>query len=252
MGLDAYIHYVCPFRPGGEHGALVELDRMANVLRVMQQHGVPEVTFEVRQPDGVARRTIRRAEAEEGVRRRDTLAGTCAVCPVSAPRQVPGCRVRIDYPFDDVALEVIREALELDAGTPRPGAALLYRSLLTPGNDGRRMMAVLDQLGARPSPIGSVKVRVLVDATVATATPYAVLEAFCFAQYLDPVATRALREWYRAFYTAIGDRIADDPRGVDAASQALFGSSPSLAGLAALGQLVQRAEKQGLGLVMDG
>lgn len=252
MGLDAYLHYGCPFRPGGEHGALLELDRMANVLRLMQQHGVPEVTFEMRQPDGVAKRTIKRAEAEEGARRRDSLASTCARCPASAPGQVPGCRARVDYPIDDVALEIVKDALEIDAGTPRPEAALLYRALAVPGNDGRRMLAVLAQLGAKPSAIGTTPVRVLVDGGVTTATPYAVLELFFFAKHLDPAATKALREWYRGVYTAIGDRIADDPRGLDAASQALFGSSPSLQGLAALGSLVQHAEKLGLGLVMDG
>jgi hypothetical protein len=252
MGLDAYLYYQCPFRPNGSVGSLLETQRLLRMLDVMKKHDVPSVAFQLRGPNGMEERTVTRAQAEQAEARWAELGATCMQCPVGNRRTTPGCQARVDYPLDDVALSVVREALEVNAQDFAPPADRFVRSLLAAGNcDGQRMLHILANLQAAPSAIGRSPVRFVVDGRAVGITPYMALEHVFFRSYLDPVETLALREWYRAFYVAVGNRIAAGPD-PDTASKALFGSSYALQDLAGLGALVKQAEQHKLGLVLDG
>ncbi|MFO0618036.1 MAG: hypothetical protein U0414_35925 [Polyangiaceae bacterium] len=252
MGLDAYLYYQCSYRPQGSLDFLNESKRLAQMLRIMDEKRVPSVTYQLRTARGVEERTVQRAEAMRAAQALQELPATCAPCPVTNGRSAPGCSARVNYPVDDVALEVLREALEINANDLTPPADGFIRSLVRAGDcDGQRMGALLRSLNARPAPAGSTPVAFTLDGRVYGVTVYMALEHLFFRSFLRPGEALVVREWFRAFYTAIGERIGShaDP---NAAAAALFGGSPSLQDLSALGDLFKRAEKHSLGVQLDG
>jgi hypothetical protein len=252
MGLDAYLHYQCSYRPNGSLHVITENMRLVRMLSIMNQRGVPQVTFQLSTPRGVQERTVTRAEAEKAAANWEALGATCKRCPVSNGRATPGCQARVNYPIDDVALQIVREALEINAQSFEAPADGFVRSLVAAGNcSGQRIERVVRSVNAQPSAIGNAAVQFVVNEQEVNVTPYMALEHLFFRAYLNPAQVLEVREWYRAFYAAIGDRIAEelDPK---AAAGQLFGSSQSLQDLNELGALVNRAEQEGLGLVLDG
>lgn len=253
MGLDAYLYYQCPFRPNGDLTQLQEFQRMSQMLGVMRQHGVPSVTFQMRGPQGVTERTVSREEAEASAAQAQNLSATCARCPVGTERPSPGCLARVNYPIDENALHVLHEALEINAADFTPPRDAFIRSLVkAPEVNGERMARICADLQATPSPVGSSPVTFVIEGQTHAVTPHMVLEHLFFRRFLDQAETLAIREWFRSFYSAIGNRIMDGPGDQQANTKALFTSSPSLQDLAALGNLIKRAETHGLALMMDG
>ncbi|BCJ48346.1 hypothetical protein GCM10010168_77280 [Actinoplanes ianthinogenes] len=255
MGLDAYLGYECTYRPGGAISQLTELEYLARVRSLMDQHGVPSVTLQVGGAQGVETRTIHRAEVEQAAGASQHLRQLCLTCPVSDQRGTPGCQARLNYPVDEPALTVMREALgegsmlfDVDAD---PEIDRFVRTLARDGWDGRRMEQLVRRLGEEPRAVGSEAVAFDLDDMTVWVTPYMVLEYLCFQTRFDPAEVRAASTWYRWFHIAVGNRIgsAADPH---AAARDLFGGSASLRGLAALAQLNKRAEEHGLGLLLDG
>ncbi|MFO0552437.1 MAG: hypothetical protein U0271_28875 [Polyangiaceae bacterium] len=252
MGLDAYLYYQCSYRPQGSLDFLNESKRLTSMLRIMDEKRVPSVKYQLRTARGVEERTVHRAEAMRAAQALQELPATCAPCPVTNGRWAPGCSARVNYPVDDVALAVLREALEINASDLTPPADGFIRSLLEARDcNGERWLALLKGLNARPTPAGSTPVAFPLDGRVYNITVYMVLEHLFFRSFLRPDQALQVREWFRAYYTAIGERIGSQPD-PNAAAAALFGSSESLQDLSALGDLFKRAEKHGLGVLLDG
>lgn len=252
MGLDAYLQYQCSYRPNGSLDFLNENQRLARMLQIMDAQGVPSVTYQLQTARGTQQRTVQRAEAMQAARALQELPATCAPCPVTNGRSAPGCSARVNYPVDGVALEVLREALVIHASHLAPPADGFIRSLVQARNcDGQRMLALLAGLNARPAPAGVAPVSFRLDARAFDITVYMVLEHLFFRSVLSPQEALHVREWFRSFYAAIGDRIGGQPD-PNAAAAALFGGSESLRELSALGDLFKRAEKHALGVLMDG
>lgn len=252
MGLDAYLYYMCPFRPNGDIGDLLQLQQSARMLAVMKQHGVPEVTMKRMGPHGVQEDKVTLAQAEQGAARWGELAETCTRCPVSDMRGTPGCAARVDYPIDGVALGILADALALVATDPDSPGLPFLRSLRASGRDGYGMERVVSGLPQAIVQQGHQRVPVVVDGERLSLSPYMVAEHMCFRSFLDASEALALRGFYRLFYSAVGERILAHPGGETAGQNELFSSSKSLVQLAQLGDLVKRAEQHGLGILMDG
>ena len=252
MGLDAYIYYQCPFRPNGDVGGILQIQQAARMVAVMKQHGVPELAMQRPGPDGVREERITLAQAEQGAARWTELGETCMRCPVSDRRGTPGCAGRVDYPLDEVALEILIEALGASVYVEEAPGTPFLRSLLAAGRDGSQMARLASQFPNGHLELGMERVAVLVDGEQHRVTAFAVAEHIFFRRYLDPAEVQALRGFYRLVYVAMGNRIAAHPDGEAAGQEALFSSSRSLGDLAVLGQLIRRSEEHGLGVVMDG
>ncbi|WP_412735918.1 hypothetical protein [Krasilnikovia sp. MM14-A1259] len=227
------------------------MQQLVRMGGLMDQHGVPSLTFRVLGQQGVEDRTVHRAQTEQASVQMQHLWQLCLACPVSNRQAAPGCHARLDYPVDDLALTVLREALLENAAMFTPPADGFVRTLVRMGWDGRRMEQLVRQLGAEPSPVGSAPVPFDLDGRTVNVTPYMVLEHLCFRDRLDPSETLVVGTWYGWFHTALGNRIAESPD-PNAAARELFGNSASLGGLAALGQLIRHANQHGLGLLLDG
>jgi hypothetical protein len=223
------------------------------LLAIMRQHDVPSVTMNVMGPNGPSEREITREEAERDSAGMQALVEACAKCPAAVIQGAPACSIRVDYPVDEVALTVVREAMEVNAAQFEGEHTAFVRSLVSAGDcDGTRMLNIVRTLQAEPIPVGQKPVSFDLDGRPLEITPYMLLEHMFFRSHLDVAETTALREWYRSFYIAVGNRIADGPGDQDANADALFGSSPSLQDLAALGALVKAAQQNGWAVQLDG
>ena len=254
MGLDAYLYYQCPFRQQGDYGQIQHLRRSLQMLQLMVQHNVPSLTLKMMGPDGPTEREVTRAEAEQANTAMGHLANACARCPAGVLSGVPGCNARITYPVDDVALGIMLEAMEINAAEFDGPTSWFILSLVQAGDcDGQRMEGVLRNLQKPPTRVGHTPVHFRVGGQPATVTPYMLLEHMFFRKFLDAQATKALREFFRCYYSAVGERILSGPHDDnDANAQALFGSSESLQELAAFGSLIKAAETNGWGMMLDG
>jgi len=254
MGLDAYLYYQCGFRRQGEYGQIQHIRRSLSMLQVMLQHNVPSLTVQTIGPNGPVERKVTRAEAEQANTAMGHLANACKQCPAGVLRGVPGCNARVDYPVDEVALGVLREALAINAAEFEGPTSRFVTTLVQSGVcDGRRMDAVVRNLRVEPSGVGHEPVLFNIGGRQTAVSPYMLLEHMFFRTFLDAQGTADLREFLRCYYSAIGERIVSGPHSdPNANAEALFGSSESLQALSALGTLIKAAEANRWSVMLDG
>jgi hypothetical protein len=226
---------------------MLQAEQMA---ATMDQHGLPSLTLRHIIEGRTQELVVNRTDLEPDARAVRDLPLACAGCPVGVLTELngstPGCRARIGYPIDDHAVEVIREALELNADQAETDEDLaLVRALVADRDcDGSRMYALIRRLEALPAPIGFAPVDFTLDGRTVPVSAYMLLEHLCFRRTLDRAGQAALLRWFSYFFQAVGERIAV---GTD-----VFGRSPSLAGLNVLHKVVERAHQAGRGMTFDG